>query len=291
MTTIVNKFGQLVSVIVGSDDIIELNTPEDCLAVKDRPDDSIMYYDFELEDWIDPPSKPTEFHIFDYELKSWVDPRSLDDIKAQKWTEIKSQRDRLEFGGFEFEGNIYDSDQVSQGRIMGAAVAGIDQTWTLADNTTVALSAMQLQQLYAALQAHIASVHERGRSARQLIFDAETKEQVEAVQLQHLRVLFYYQNLGGLMQDHEKNLLLLIAIGAAIGFAKLLVSDEKLTWRLTIGRTILGAATSTIAGAIILQIPNINPLALISLASALGIMGSTFIENWLKTQSMKWGGK
>ena len=93
------------------------------------------------------------------------------------------------------------------------------------------------------------------------------------------------------MQDHEKNLLLLIAIGAAIGFAKLLVSDEKLTWRLTIGRTILGAATSTIAGAIILQIPDINPLALIAIASALGIMGSTFIENWLKTQSMKWSGK
>ena len=56
MTAIVNKFGQLVSVIVGSDDIIELNTPEDCLAVKDRPGDSIMYYDFELKDWIDPPS-------------------------------------------------------------------------------------------------------------------------------------------------------------------------------------------------------------------------------------------
>ena len=93
------------------------------------------------------------------------------------------------------------------------------------------------------------------------------------------------------MQDYEKNLLLLIAIGAAIGFAKLLVSDEKLTWRLMIGRTILGAATSTIAGAIILQIPDINPLALISLASTLGIMGSAFIENWLKAQSMKWGGK
>ena len=90
------------------------------------------------------------------------------------------------------------------------------------------------------------------------------------------------------MQDHEKNLLLLIAIGAAIGFAKLLVSDEKLTWRLTIGRTILGAATSTIAGAIILQIPDINPLALISLTSALGIMGSTFIESWLKRQANTW---
>mgnify|MGYP004515821777 CR=1 FL=1 len=93
------------------------------------------------------------------------------------------------------------------------------------------------------------------------------------------------------MEDHEKNLLLLIVIGASIGFAKLLVSGEELTWRLMIGRTILGAATSTIAGAIILQIPDINPLGLIAIASALGIMGSTFIENWLKAQSMRWGGK
>lgn len=126
---------------------------------------------------------PSTHHIFDYHTKQWIDPRSLDEIKAQKWAEIKSQRDQLEFGGFEFEGNIYDSDQVSQGRIMGAAVAGIDQTWTLANNTTAELSASQLQQLYAALQVHIASVHERGRIARQLIFEAETREQVEAVQL------------------------------------------------------------------------------------------------------------
>ncbi|EAP7013708.1 holin, partial [Salmonella enterica] len=28
-----------------------------------------------------------------------------------------------------------------------------------------------------------------------------------------------------------------------------------------------------------------------AIASALGILGSTFIENWLKSQSMKWGGK
>ena len=124
---------------------------------------------------------PALHHIFDYTIKQWIDPRTLDELKAQKWAEIRTQRDRLEFGGFEFEGGIYDSDQVSQGRIMGAAAASIDQVWTLADNTTAELSASQLQQLYAALQAHIASVHERGRIARQLIFDAETKEQVEAV--------------------------------------------------------------------------------------------------------------
>ena len=123
------------------------------------------------------------FCVFDTLSEQWVDPRTLDEIKAQKWAEIKAMRDSLEFGGFEFEGNTYDSDQVSQGRIMGAAIAGVDQVWTLADNTTVELTALQLQQLYAALQSHIASVHERGRIARQLIFESETREHVEAVQL------------------------------------------------------------------------------------------------------------
>ena len=137
------------------------------------------------------PPKPNKVGdwVFDSSTYSWVDTTppviqpTLDEIKELKWTQIKKQRDQLEFGGFEFEGGVYDSDQVSQGRIMGAAIAGVDQVWTLADNTTVSLTAAQLQQLYAALQAHIASVHERGRIARQLIFDAETKEEVEAIQL------------------------------------------------------------------------------------------------------------
>lgn len=123
--------------------------------------------------------------VYTYDKNTGVIIRSVDVelLKEAKWGEIKLQREQLEFGGFEYAGNIYDSDQVSQSRIMGAAVAGINQVWTLADNTTVELSASELQQLYATLQAHIASVHERGRIARQLIFDAETKEQVEAVQL------------------------------------------------------------------------------------------------------------
>lgn len=180
MTAIVEKAtGQLIKSISAPDDVVEMNTPEGCLAVEDPPDPNMYYKD----GWVAMPAQPTPYHIFNYDLKDWIDPRTLDEIKAQKWAEIKAMRDRLEFGGFEFEGGIYDSDQVSQGRIMGAAAAGLDQIWTLADNTTIDLSASQLQQLYAALQAHIANAHERGRIARQLIQEAETKEQVEAVNL------------------------------------------------------------------------------------------------------------
>lgn len=92
------------------------------------------------------------------------------------------------------------------------------------------------------------------------------------------------------MQEHEKTLLTLIVIGGLIGMSKLLVSTEKLTFRVILGRTILGSASSLIAGLVLLQIPDISPLALLGIGSALGILGSTFIEEYLKKNSKKWGG-
>ncbi|WP_104500765.1 DUF4376 domain-containing protein [Acinetobacter indicus] len=181
-----NPLGRVLRTISGDIDNLNINTLGSDIYV-DLSEISFdvyqHYYDFAAEAFVGLGEPPSIHHTFDYTTKQWIDPRTIDEIKAQKWAEVKQQRDRLEFGGFEFEGNIYDSDQVSQGRIMGAAVAGVDQVWTLADNTTVELSASQLQQLYQALQLHIAEVHARGRAARQLIFEAETKEQVEAVQL------------------------------------------------------------------------------------------------------------
>ena len=182
--TFLKSTGEILDVIQGDLYSIELNTLSNSMHVDNvKPNNLSDYWDYDSLTFVAIGNAPTEYHQFNYTSKEWFDPRSLDDIKAQKWAEIKSQRDRLEFGGFEFEGNVYDSDQVSQGRIMGATIAGVDQVWTLADNTTVELSASQLQQLYAALQAHIASVHERGRIARAAIESAETKEEVVAIQL------------------------------------------------------------------------------------------------------------
>lgn len=182
---LLNTDDSIKSILAGAPSLVDLNTPDQAYFVDD-PDhiiDRTDYFDSNIHAFVSIGDAPTDNHKFDYTTKQWLDTRTLDDLKAQKWSEIKSQRDQLEFGSFNFDGNIYDSDQVSQSRIIGAAIAGVDQVWTLADNTTVELSASQLQQLYATLQAHIASVHERGRIARQLIFDAETKEQVEAVRL------------------------------------------------------------------------------------------------------------
>ena len=176
--------GEILRAIGGNREQFQVNTKDGeifidiCEAVA-----SSSYYSFTEKRFIALSDAPSPQHVFDYEIKQWIDPRTLDEIKAQKWAEIKSQRDQLEFGGFKFEGNIYDSDQVSQGRILGAAFAGLSQVWTLADNTTVNLTAYQLVQIYRALQTHTASVHQRGRIAREVIMSATTKEDVESVTL------------------------------------------------------------------------------------------------------------
>lgn len=93
-----------------------------------------------------------------------------------------------------------------------------------------------------------------------------------------------------LMQDHEKTLLTLFIVGGLIGMSRLLVSSDPLSVRLIVGRTILGSATSSIAGVVLIQFPTLSPIALVAIACALGILGSTYIEEYLKKNVNKWGG-
>lgn len=87
------------------------------------------------------------------------------------------------------------------------------------------------------------------------------------------------------MQEHEKTFLELIVMGALIGIAKLLVSSEQLTFRVIVGRALLGSATSMVAGIVLLQIPNLDPLALLGIGSAFGIVGSQYIEILLRRKA------
>lgn len=169
----------LHTVYVSSDISSGYATADGTYLIGVVPDDISDYWDEDR--FVSIGKAPSQWHYFDYVCKEWIDPRSLGEFKVQKWTEIKSKRDDFEFGSFDFEGNQYDSDQVSQGRILGAVLAGLPQIWTLANNTTASLSAEQLKSLYAALQMHVAIAHERGRIAREAIQAATTKEQIEAI--------------------------------------------------------------------------------------------------------------
>ncbi|KDP84722.1 holin [Cupriavidus sp. SK-3] len=84
------------------------------------------------------------------------------------------------------------------------------------------------------------------------------------------------------MQEPEKSLFMLALLGAMIGLGKLLASDERLTVRLAIGRTVMGAATSMVAGMALIQFPGLDPVALVGMGSMLGIGGSQALEGYFK---------
>lgn len=178
MTAIISKDGELLFSIQGNAETVALNTLVDGFAVNDPPHSNMYYFG---GNWVDIPTQPSKDHTFYYTTKQWVDERSIELVKDQHWQKIKALRDAFEFGGFEFDGGVYDSDLTSQNRIMGASAAGIPQSWTLRDNSMVNLTAQQLNELYTSLQAHIAQSHERGRIARELINNATTKEDIELI--------------------------------------------------------------------------------------------------------------
>jgi CHASE2 domain-containing sensor protein len=80
------------------------------------------------------------------------------------------------------------------------------------------------------------------------------------------------------LDSNERMLLTLASVGAAIAFGKLLVGSEKVTLRLIVGRLIIGAALSMAAATVLMMVPNVPPMALVGLGSALGILGQAFLE-------------
>lgn len=179
MTAIVSQDGCFMYLIQGNEETIILNTPRGCMAVEDPPSVNSHYYENGM--WIEMPERPSIYCKFDYVYKAWVDCRTVEQAKSDKWALLKAERDALEIGGFEYDGNIYDSDVVSQSRIIAAAQLGVPTVWTLKDNTTIELTAQQLKELSQSLALHITSLHDRARIVRQLINEAETIEQSESI--------------------------------------------------------------------------------------------------------------
>lgn len=106
----------------------------------------------------------------------FVEGDSLSDIQARRWRQIKFQRDVAEAGGFETTFGRFDSDAVSQTKLIGIAVAAQyaqkewSVTWTLQDNTSVVLKASDVLRVNQCLFGHLNAVHEQGRALRDAIY-------------------------------------------------------------------------------------------------------------------------
>lgn len=124
---------------------------------------------------------PAWFFKFNYDNKTWEDTRDLEETKRQKWESIKLQRNSAEQSGFEYNGNRYDSDLMSQMCIMGAVLLNQPARWTLQNNEVIELTPEELREMGTALSVHINALHERARAARHLIMSCVNVDQVDAV--------------------------------------------------------------------------------------------------------------
>ena len=111
---------------------------------------------------------------------------SLDELKAQKLTELKTIRDNEEVKPIAYNGNFFDYDDKSRDRINNAIIAldinGQSIKWTTADNTNVAVTADDLRGVIAAVAMRSNELHAKYRELKELVLACTTKEQLEKIE-------------------------------------------------------------------------------------------------------------
>lgn len=117
-------------------------------------------------------------------------PVPLEVFRARRWEALKAARDAAIDGGVDTPFGRFDTDATSRA-LLGDAVLGaqimiaqnlpFEVTWTLADNSSVTLTAQQLVQVGLLALAHVAACHDRGRQRRAQLAAATTREAIEGV--------------------------------------------------------------------------------------------------------------
>lgn len=70
--------------------------------------------------------------------------------------------------------------------------------------------------------------------------------------------------------------MILVAIVAGVG--QLLASEEKLTWRIVLGRALSSGALAMSAGTALIWYPDLNPMQLIGISAVLASLGTSGLE-------------
>jgi hypothetical protein len=110
---------------------------------------------------------------------------NLVDAKILAWGRIKSCRNQAENAGFFWDGSEFDSDQISQVRIMSAVSLAVNlpsftTEWVLKDNATRTLDGVGMSQVGNALSQHIAIQFAKSITLRNQINLASNELEVDA---------------------------------------------------------------------------------------------------------------
>ena len=113
--------------------------------------------------------------------------KTLEQVKAAKIAELKTERDSKEVEPITYNGNRYDYDDKARERINAAIIAldvqGADASidWTTADNADTPVTATDLKMIIAAVAVRSNKLHTAYRIAKEKVEAATTAADVEDV--------------------------------------------------------------------------------------------------------------
>lgn len=109
---------------------------------------------------------------------------ALADVQAAKISELKTIRDAKEVEPIQTEKGLFDYDDKARDRIQAAIIAlnaGGHIDWTLADNTNVTVTNLDLEDVVRAVAVRSNTLHVTYRQLKEQVMAAETNEEVEAI--------------------------------------------------------------------------------------------------------------
>lgn len=120
-----------------------------------------------------------------YETPPYVP--SVEEVQEQKLAEFKSNRDTEEVEPIEYNGNLYDYDEKARDRINAAIIAldaqgeGADIAWTLADNTSVTVTALDLRMVVANVAIRSNTLHVKYRTLKENVLACKSLKELEQI--------------------------------------------------------------------------------------------------------------
>lgn len=116
-----------------------------------------------------------------------TDAELLAVAKPAKIAELKAERDAEEVQPVEYKGNLYDYDDKSRDRINAAIIAldaqgeGANIAWTLADNSSVNVTANDLRMVIANVAIRSNDLHVKYRTLKEKILACKTVAELEKI--------------------------------------------------------------------------------------------------------------
>lgn len=80
------------------------------------------------------------------------------------------------------------------------------------------------------------------------------------------------------MNDWERTIAWLAGVGALVAVGRALTNKEALSWRVVLGRVILGSALSMVVALLLIPYPDAPMPVLVGAGAGLGILGEQMLE-------------